>query len=126
VDLVLGDPEAVLGERPDDFYAREDRLLRYLHGSSETPVVRTGAPDHSDCVESAPIAVEAGSASVSFTVGAGCEETVSLVSYVNPAGAGVFDPTVEQPSYDADTGTFGPGEHRLSVALPGGDGDGAE
>ncbi|MFC5972559.1 plastocyanin/azurin family copper-binding protein [Halomarina salina] len=128
VDLVLGEPEAVLGEDPDDFYGQQGRLLRYLHGSSETPVVRTGTggalDDVADCLDSDVIAVADGTATVTLDVQDGCEETVSLVSYVNPAGAGTFDPSVEQESYDATTETVGPGEHVLSVALPGDESDG--
>jgi plastocyanin len=124
VDFVLGEPEAVLGEDPNDFYGKQGRLLRYLHGSNEEPVIRTGTGgamnDVTDCLTSSSIAVDEGMASITVNVNADCEETISLVSYRNPAGPGTFDPTVEQEAYDMDTKTVGPGEHTLAVSLPAG------
>ncbi|MWG35120.1 CHRD domain-containing protein [Halomarina oriensis] len=122
VDLVVGDPEAVLGEDPEDFYGRQGRLLRYLHGSTDEPTIRRGTgsvlSENARCLQTRPVTVEDGVATVSFRVKQGCTERVSLVSYVNGAGPGVFDRSVEQVRYDAATAEYGPGRHTLTVALP--------
>jgi plastocyanin len=126
VDFVLGEPEDVLGEHPEDFYRKQGRLLRYLHGSDDDPVIRTGSGEPlreaAEWLDSSSIDVEDGVASVSFSVASGYEETLSLVSYHNPAGPGTFDAAVEQEAHETATGTFGPGDHTLTVDLPPTDG----
>lgn len=124
VDFVGGRPEQRLGEDGDDFYNAQRRLIRFLHGSSEDPVVRTGGGSDlrsslADCVRADDITVDHSTATVDFRVREDCRETLSLASYVNAAGAGVFDPGTEQPLFDGATGRFGPGRHSLTVALPG-------
>lgn len=124
VDFVGGKPEQRLGEDGDDFYDAQRRLIRFLHGSEDEPVVRAGSGSNArsalaDCVRSGDIAVDHSTATVDFSVEAGCRKTLSLASYVNAAGAGTFDADVEQPLFDSATDRFGPGEHSLTVALPG-------
>lgn len=125
VDFVAGPPEERLGEDPDDFYSAQERLLRFLHGSEETPEIRTGGgfvgDDVADCVDWGSIEVEHSTASVEFEVAEGCEEELSLVSYVNPAGPGEFsrESAGDQRLFDGATATFGPGEGGLTVAVPG-------
>lgn len=125
VDFVAGPPEERLGEDPDDFYSDQDRLLRFLHGSEETPEIRSGggsvSEDVADCVDWGSIEVDHSTATVEFEVAEGCEEELSLGSYVNPAGPGEFsrESAADQRLFDSASATFGPGEGGLTVAVPG-------
>lgn len=64
------------------------------------------------------IRVEGTTAAVEFTVAEGCTVELSLVSYEAPAP--VFDPALasQQKLFAARTDVYGPGEHRVEVALP--------
>jgi plastocyanin len=125
VDFVAGAPEKRLGEDPDDFYSDQDRLLRFLHGSEETPEIRSGggfaSGDVADCVDWGSIEVEHSTTSVEFEVADGCEQELSLASYVNSAGPGEFsrETAGDQRLFDSASATFGPGEGGLTVAVPG-------
>jgi hypothetical protein len=124
VDFVGGEPEELLGETPTDFYSPEGRLIRYLHGNTEEPVTRRSTPPSlsaalDDCVDVHDLSVDdmAGTATVTFSVADGCEEELSLASYEKD-GPG-FDRTELQTLFDGDTDTYGPGEHEVTVQLPG-------
>ncbi|MWG33958.1 hypothetical protein [Halomarina oriensis] len=124
VDFVGGTPEELLGETRDDFYSPQGRLVRYLHGSTEEPMMRQSTPPSlsaalADCVTVDEMTVDdmAGTATVAFTVADGCEEELSLASYQKD-GPG-FDPTELQTLFDGETDTYGPGEYEITVQLPG-------
>ncbi|MWG33831.1 heparinase II/III family protein [Halomarina oriensis] len=118
VDLVTGEPEEQLGETPDDFYSDQGRLVRYVHGHGDS-VTAHGGNGVTDCVDSDAITVDGGTASVSLSVGESCEETLSLVSYAKPGSGFDRERASEQELVDAVTVTVGPGDHSMSVALPG-------
>jgi hypothetical protein len=65
------------------------------------------------------IRVEGSTAAVEFEVAEGCTVELSLVSYEAPAPD--FDPSLadQQKLFAAKTDVYGPGEHRVEVALPG-------
>lgn len=124
VQFVAGAPKPALGRDGDDFYAREGRLLRFLHGSSVEPVTRGGRPGD----DAVPAAVEASltipegiqvvgdEAVVRFTVPEGEEFRLSLTCTLAPDGS--FDRDERQTLFDSDTATFGSGTHELRVKLP--------
>ena len=124
VQFAAGEPKPALGRDVDDFYAREGRLLRYLHGSSAEPVTRGGRPGD----DAVPAAVEASltiaegiqvdgeEAVVRFSVPEGEEFRLSLTCTLAPDGS--FDRDERQTVFDGDTATFGPGTHELRVKLP--------
>lgn len=123
VDFVAGDVEDELGESEDDFYGAQDRLIQYLHGEGDEVTKRDTwinslDPDVRECVASDPIAVDDGTATVSFTVAEGCELRLSLAAYTMPDSTFGFDTADEQELVDGTTGTFGPGTHELEVTLP--------
>jgi hypothetical protein len=64
------------------------------------------------------IGVEGSTAAVEFEVAEGCTVELSLVSYEAPAPD--FDPSLadQQKLFAAKTDVYGPGEHRVEVALP--------
>lgn len=63
--------------------------------------------------------VEGSTVTVTFTVAEGCTVPASLVAYQAPAPT--FDATTadQQVVFDSDTGTFGPGQHTMTVTVPG-------
>jgi hypothetical protein len=63
-------------------------------------------------------AAQGGTATVNFTVAAGCDVQLSLVSYKAPAG--VFDAGTasQQVLFDSATATLAAGPHMLSVSVP--------
>lgn len=128
VDFVATDPIKDL-RGPEGTYA-DDQLIRFVHGSTEKPVMRR-APgvlayaentELAERIESHEITVENGTATVTFTVAEGSKPVeLSLVSYTKP-GPG-WSPATEtkQEFVDAETGTFGSGTYTLTVSLPGED-----
>ena len=64
------------------------------------------------------IRVEGSTAAVEFEVAEGCTVELSLVSYEAPTPK--FDPSLadQQKLFAATTDVYGPGEHRVEVALP--------
>lgn len=63
-------------------------------------------------------ASQGGTASVSFTVAAGCNVQLSLVSYKAPAAAFSADTASQQTVFDTATATLAAGAHTLSVDVP--------
>ena len=63
-------------------------------------------------------ASQGGTATVTFTVAAGCNVQLSLVSYQAPAAAFSADTANQQTVFDADTATLAAGSHSLSVDVP--------
>jgi hypothetical protein len=55
---------------------------------------------------------------VTFTVPAGMNDTLSLVSYIAPGSTFNASTAYEQQIYDAASGTFSPGTHTLTVSIP--------
>ncbi|ESP89332.1 VWA domain-containing protein [Candidatus Halobonum tyrrellensis] len=127
VDFVAGEVEEQLGESDDDFYGAQERLIQYALGEGSEVTHRDTWINSLDtetrrAVTSDPIAVEGGTASVSFTVADGAELSLSLAVYSMPASTFSFDTADDQELTDSATGTFGPGEHTLEVTLPCEDG----
>lgn len=124
VDFVQGAERNYVGpEGVNPFYGEQDRLIRYLHGSSDEAVTRGGSPgpnaladEYDDCVDSGYISVNDTTASVTFTVEEECELRLTLVAYLKP-GPG-FDEADLQKFFDHDTEVFEPGTHTLTVELP--------
>ena len=118
VDFVAGPPIGTLGERPNDLYGRQSRLVQYVHADGNKVVERDTwinslAPEIRECVSADPIAVGADAASVRFRVEEGCERTFSLAVYRLPDGEFSFGERQELVA--ADSGTFGAGTHELAV-----------
>jgi len=63
-------------------------------------------------------ASQGGTASVNFTVAAGCNVQLSLVSYKAPSAAFSATTANQQVIFDTATGTFAAGAHSLSVDMP--------
>lgn len=124
VDFVQGLNQNYVGPAGvNAFYGDQDRLIRYLHGSTAEAVTRGGSPgsnaladEYDDCVDSGYISANDTTASVTFTVEEGCELRLTLVAYVKP-GAG-FDEAYLQRSFDRSTEVFGPGTYTLTTQLP--------
>jgi hypothetical protein len=124
LDFTAGAAYEQLGpESGNDFYAEEDRLFRFAHGNSDEGITSkdTAWPseDLRQCVEYGHIGQNGDTASITFTVQDGCEETLTLAIYEKP-GPG-FDPSATQTLVDSDSGTFGPGTYTLTVELPDGE-----
>ncbi|MFC5972546.1 hypothetical protein ACFPYI_14495 [Halomarina salina] len=121
VDFVGGAPIEELGENAT--YSGQDRLLKYLHGSTEEPVTRVGGPfadeNLTQCVTVESFDVADDEATVEFTVAAGCDLDLSLVSYEKTGPGWNASTASEQVLYDDAQGTFGPGNHTMTVELPG-------
>jgi hypothetical protein len=74
----------------------------------------------SGMVKSGPIAVSGATASVTFTVAAGCQNIqLSLVSYKAPSATFDEQTADQQQLFDSKTQTFSAGQYTLSVAMPG-------
>lgn len=121
VDFVVGDPIEELGE--SGLYARENRLMRFAHGTRGEGVSERGTAWPSakirECLEYGHITTpDDGTAEVTFTVAEGCERTISLVVYSTPNERFTVDSADEQRLLDATTHVYGPGEHTISVDLP--------
>jgi hypothetical protein len=124
LDFVAGSAYEQLGpESGNDFYAEEDRLFRFAHGNSDEGITAkdTAWPSEElrECVTYGHINQNGDTASITFTVEDGCEETLTLAVYEKP-GPG-FDPGVTQTLVGSDSGTFGPGSYTLTVELPDGE-----
>jgi hypothetical protein len=124
VDLAVGEPIEELGPDREGLYSDQSRLVEYLHGSSEDPVTRQGSPPtldaaYADCVTVESMTVEDGQATATFTVAEGCEYEFSLVSYEKPDDGWSRTAANQQTMVDAETGTYGPGTHTVTVDLPG-------
>lgn len=126
IDFVKDGVEDALGQDEDDYYGRQNRLIQYAHTENGEVTERdTWLNSLEDSVrrrvDSDPIAVNDGTATVSFTVSEGQPIALSLAVYTLPNGEFGFDTADEQELVDSATGEFGPGEHTLTVSLSGGD-----
>ncbi|MFC5367808.1 DUF7282 domain-containing protein [Salinirubrum litoreum] len=124
LDFVAGSAYQQLGpESGNDFYAEEDRLFRFAHGNSDEGITSkdTAWPSEElrQCVTYGHINQDGDTASITFTVEDGCEETLTLAVYEKP-GPG-FDPGATQTLVESDSGTFSPGTYTLTVELPDGE-----
>ena len=129
VDLVVGQPNAVLGESTDDFYGPAGRLVAYLHGTSTAGETRSATAgsllsEYDDALRTTGLEVSEDGETATVTVTAETPLTLSLVSYEKP-GAG-FDRSVEQVMVDTETTTLDGDTHTFTVDLPGGGEDGSE
>ncbi|ESP88835.1 glycoside hydrolase family 3 N-terminal domain-containing protein [Candidatus Halobonum tyrrellensis] len=124
VDFAAGEPIEELGE--EGLYAEQDRLMRFAFGSVEEGITEkdTAWPSAEirDCVEYGHIREhDDGTASVTFSVADDCDEmTLSLAVYSMPGDEFSADTADEQELLNATTGTFGPGDHTITVDLPDG------
>jgi hypothetical protein len=124
VDFVEGEPLEQLGPAgTDNFYSDQERLIQFVHGSSEDPVTRRGRPstlaESTDrCVDDETIQVNGDTATITFTVAEGCTLDLSLVSYTKPQAEWTRETADEQELIDASSDTFGPGTYTLTVDLP--------
>jgi hypothetical protein len=124
LDFVAGEPIETL-RGPEGYYT-PDRLLRFAHGSTEQPIVRSSDGEFTTnrtlrrSVESRAVTVENGTATITFSVAAGHEPVeLTLASYEKPGRFWSPGTESEQRFADADTETFGPGgPYTLRVALP--------
>lgn len=129
VDLVVGPPEERLGEKSDDFYAAQGRLVRFLHGGADDPVARRSGGQRldgepADCLDSGEIRVVGGTASVDVTVESGCSLELSLVSYAKPDAGFDRASADEQVLVDSTTATVEGETATLVADLPGRGADG--
>ena len=124
LDFVEGEPiENLRG--PKGTYTPDD-LIRFAHGSTEEPLVRSSDGEFTtneslrQAVESQAITVEDGVAEITFSIAAGAEPVeLTLASYEKPGRFWSPETESEQEFIDADTETFGPGgPYTLHVALP--------
>lgn len=124
LDFVAGESIENLGG-PEGTYM-PDELIRFAHGSSEQPIVRTSDGEFTtnrtlrQGIESQHIAVENGTATITFSVAAGAEPVeLTLASYTKPGRFWSRETESQQEFVDADTRTFGPGgPYTLRVDLP--------
>ncbi|ESP88837.1 periplasmic copper-binding protein [Candidatus Halobonum tyrrellensis G22] len=121
VDFVAGDPIENLSA--DRLYAGEDRLLRFAFGDTDEGITErdTAWPSAEirDAVDYGHVVESDGAASVSFTVADGESVTLSLVTYSLPGDGFSADTADQQELLNATTRTYGPGEHTITVDLPG-------
>ena len=74
----------------------------------------------SGMVKSGPIVVSGATASVNFTVAAGCQNIeLSLVSYKAPSATFDEQTADQQQLFDSKTQTYSAGQYSLTVAFPG-------
>lgn len=123
VDLVVGQPNAVLGESTEDFYGPEGRLVAYLHGTSDAGETRSATAgslrsEYDDALETTGIEVSEDGETATVTVTVEGALTLSLVSYEKPAAG--FDRSVEQTMVDARTVALDGETYTFTVDLPDG------
>lgn len=122
VDLVTGAPIEKLGPSgSDNFYGAQGRLVDAANGGSascQSPPPPS-CPSTGAVTDAAPIGVTGDTATVTFTVGAGCSDVeVSLVSYKAPSAAYTDESAPQQTLYKFVTATVSGGTHTLSVEVP--------
>jgi hypothetical protein len=124
LDLVAGEPYPALGpESGNPFYADadEDRLFRFAHGNADEGLTERGTAWPTEalrtCIDTEPITVTNGVASVTVTVHDDCPaQTLTLAVYEKP-GPG-FDRSMDQHLLGAVTTTADPGTYTLRVTVP--------
>jgi hypothetical protein len=122
VDLVTGAPIEKLGPSgSDNFYGAQGRLVDAANGGSascQSPPPPS-CPSTGAVTDAGPISVTGDTATVTFTVGAGCSDVeVSLVSYKAPSAAYSDESALQQTLYKFVTATVSGGTHTLSVGVP--------
>jgi hypothetical protein len=133
VDLIGGEPYERLGPHADNgFYAdpSEDRLLAFGHGNDVDGLRTYDAAWPNDdlraCVENGiKVTDDDGTASVTFTVLSGCTDVELTFAVYEKPGPG-FDRSMNQTLVDAETDSYGPGTHTVTVELPQGADDGED
>jgi hypothetical protein len=125
VDFVVGDVIHTFGPaNSDQFYSDQARLIRFLHGSSATPIERVGTPptlssNISSCIAVESFEVAGDIATVRYTVASGCSLDVALVSYEKPGPDWSRVTASDQRLVDAATAhAADPGTYELTVSLP--------
>ena len=128
VDFVAGEPiENLRG--PNGTYTNE-QLIRFAHGSTDEAVTRRSEGEFTtddalaDRIESESIAVENGTAAITFTVAEGESITLTLASYEKTGLGWSPETEADQEFVDSETQTFESGTHTLTVDLPDGESDG--
>ena len=105
----------------DNFYGAQGRLVDAANGgntSCQSPPPPS-CPSTGAVTDAGPIAVAGDTATVTFTVGAGCSDVeVSLVSYKAPSSAYSDESAPQQTLYKFVTATVSAGTHTLSVEVP--------
>jgi hypothetical protein len=123
VDLVTGPVIEQFGSADSEvFYSDQGRLVGFLHGS-DGRADRTGTPPTLDDRVAACVVVDSydlsnGTVTVRFTVAEGCDLDLTLVSYEKPGDGWSRASASDQRLVAAESGTFGPGTHELTVSLP--------
>lgn len=127
VDFVIGSDviESFGPADSDQFYSDQGRLIRFLHGSSSTPVERVGSvtttDENASCIVVESFEVSDDIATVRYTVPDGCrvDGGVHLVSYEKPGPGWSRADASEQRLVDSHGGSaFNPGTFELTVLLP--------
>jgi len=133
VDFVVGEPIERFGSADSGrFYSDQGRLIRYLHGSTETPVDRIGAPSTlrdrwATCIDVESFTVEDGTATIRFNVGdtgddRDCRFATTLAVYEKPGPGWNKANASEQRLFDLDEFVvFGPGTYETTVEVPTGE-----
>lgn len=122
VDLVVGEPIEELREAEGTY--TNDQLLRFLHGSTDEPVIRRSDGEFitddtmADRIATHPIEVANDTARTTFTIAAGESVTLTLASYKKIGPGWSPETESEQIFMDSDTRTFESGTHTLTVDLP--------
>ncbi|ESP88834.1 right-handed parallel beta-helix repeat-containing protein [Candidatus Halobonum tyrrellensis] len=125
VDFVAGEPIENLSVV--NLYAQDDRLFQYAFGEADEGITSLGSAWENEtlreCVDHGAITDEGnGTASVTFTVAENCSSRAfSLAVYSMPDDEFSLSTVDQQELLNATTGTYGPGEHTITVDLPDGD-----
>ena len=120
VDFIAGEPMELSS---DTLYADENRLVRWLLGNTQEGITDRGTAWATErvrsCVDAPHIERNGDTASITFTVAENCSDlTLTLVSYSKPSAGFSRETADQQELFDATSGTFGPGEHTLTIPLP--------
>lgn len=127
VDLIGGEPYQRLGPHADNgFYGdetdSEDRLFGFAHGNDVDGLTTRDAAWPNDelraCVETGiELTADDGTASVTFTVAEGCSDVeLTFAAYEKPGPD--FSRSMNQTLVDAETDSYDPGTHTVTVDLP--------
>ena len=119
VDLAVGEVIEDLGDR---LYSDENRLVRFLHGSTEEPERRedttsTLAPEYAECFESHDITANGETATATFTLKEDCTLTITFASYSKPGPGWDRSEADQQELIDYETREFSGGTHSLTVPV---------
>lgn len=116
----------------DRFYSDQQRLVRFLHGSSTTPVERVGSAsaldENASCVVVESFKVAGNTATVRYTIPDDCrvDGGLTLVSYEKPGPGWSRAVASEQRLIDSRHGDgVNPGTKELTVLLPTSDNESA-